>query len=35
MIEILTFKLREGADEEAFLAVDKRVQANSPISNPG
>ncbi len=35
MIEILTFKLREGADEEAFLAADKRVQAEFAYQQPG
>jgi len=27
LVEVLTFRLVAGADEEAFLAADKRVQA--------
>ena len=27
LVEVLTFRLMDGADEEAFLAADKRVQA--------
>ncbi len=35
MIDILTFKLRDAADEEAFLAADKRVQAEFAYQQPG
>ncbi|MGH9115635.1 MAG: hypothetical protein ACRDWW_07375 [Acidimicrobiales bacterium] len=35
MIEIFTFQLAEGADEEAFLAADKRLQTGFAYQQPG
>lgn len=35
MIEILEFNLVEGADEEAFVLADKRVQAEFAYQQPG
>ncbi len=35
MIETLEFRLREGADEEAFLACDKRLQTEFAYQQPG
>ncbi|MGH9056226.1 MAG: hypothetical protein ACRDYY_10270 [Acidimicrobiales bacterium] len=35
MIEIFTFRLAEGADEEAFLAADKRLQTDFAYQQPG
>ncbi|HEV2370370.1 MAG TPA: hypothetical protein VGR90_10880 [Acidimicrobiales bacterium] len=35
MIEILEFKLVEGADEAAFIVADKRVQAEFAYQQPG
>jgi hypothetical protein len=35
VIEILTFKLLDGADEQAFLAADKRVQTEFAYQQPG
>ena len=35
MIETFTFRLAEGVDEEAFLAVDKRLQSDFAYQQPG
>src|SRR4051812_13434636 len=35
LIETMTFKLREGADETAFLAVDQRLQSDFAYQQPG
>ncbi len=35
MIEIFSFKLMPGAEEAAFLAVDKRLQAEFAYQQPG
>lgn len=35
MIEILAFNLVEGADEEAFVLADKRVQVEFAYQQPG
>ncbi|MGI8491413.1 MAG: hypothetical protein ACR2NJ_01465 [Acidimicrobiales bacterium] len=35
MIEILTFHLRPGVEEPAFLATDKAVQADFAYQQPG
>ena len=35
MIEILTFTLRPGVDDERFLAVDDRVQTDFAYQQPG
>jgi hypothetical protein len=35
VIETLTFRLRDGADEEAFLSVDKRLQSEFAYQQPG
>ena len=35
MIEIFSFKLLPGADEAAFLAADKRLQAEFAYQQPG
>jgi hypothetical protein len=35
VIEILAFNLVEGADEEAFVLADKRVQAEFAYQQPG
>ena len=35
MIETFTFRLVEGADEEAFLATDKRLQSEFAYQQPG
>lgn len=35
MIETFTFRLLEGADEAAFLAVDKRLQSDFAYQQPG
>ncbi len=35
MITILTFRLKSGADEAAFVAADKRVQAEFAYQQPG
>jgi hypothetical protein len=35
VIEILTFRLRDGADEGAFLAADKWVQSGFAYQQPG
>src|SRR5580765_7064324 len=35
VIETLTFRLRDGADEEAFLAVDQRLQSEFAYQQPG
>ena len=35
MIEILSFRLVEGADEEAFVPADKRVQTEFAYQQPG
>jgi len=34
-IETMTFRLREHADEAAFLAVDKRLQTDFAYQQPG
>ena len=34
-MELLVFSLVEGADEDAFLAADKRVQADFAYQQPG
>lgn len=31
----MTFRLRDGADEEAFLAADKRLQTDFAYQQPG
>ena len=35
VIETMTFSLRADADEEAFLAVDKRLQSEFAYQQPG
>ena len=35
VIETMTFRLRDGAEEEAFLAVDKRLQSDFAYQQPG
>jgi hypothetical protein len=35
LIETMTFKLREGADETAFLTVDQRLQSDFAYQQPG
>ena len=35
VIETMTFRLREDADEAAFLAVDKRLQSDFAYQQPG
>jgi hypothetical protein len=35
VIEIMTFQLRPGADVEAFLAADRRVQTEVAYQSPG
>ncbi len=35
MIEILTFALRSGVDDERFIAVDGRVQTEFAYQQPG
>ena len=35
VIETMTFRLRVGADEEAFLAVDTRLQSDFAYQQPG
>jgi len=35
VIETMTFRLREDADEGAFLAVDKRLQSDFAYQQPG
>jgi hypothetical protein len=35
VIEILAFNLVEGADEEAFVQADRRVQADFAYQQPG
>lgn len=35
MIQFLEFRLREGADEEAFLSCDKRLQTDFAYQQPG
>ena len=35
VIETMTFKLRDGADEETFLAVDKRLQSDFAYQQTG
>jgi len=35
LIETMTFRLRDGADQEAFLAVDKRLQSEFAYQQPG
>ena len=35
VIETMTFKLREGTDEAAFLAVDQRLQSDFAYQQPG
>jgi hypothetical protein len=35
VIETFTFRLLEGADEAAFLAVDKRLQSDFAYQQPG
>jgi hypothetical protein len=35
MIEIMTFRLAPGADEEAFLASDRQVQSDFAYHQPG
>jgi hypothetical protein len=35
VIEIFSFKLMAGADEAAFLAVDKRLQSEFAYQQPG
>ena len=35
MIEILTFRLREGADPEAYKALDERLQTEFFYQQPG
>jgi hypothetical protein len=35
VIETMTFRLAEGADEAAFLAVDKRLQSDFAYRQPG
>jgi hypothetical protein len=35
VIETMTFRLVDGADEDAFLAVDKRLQTEFAYQQPG
>ena len=35
VIETMTFRLTDGADEAAFLAVDKRLQSEFAYQQPG
>jgi hypothetical protein len=35
VIETMTFRLVEGTDEDAFLAVDKRLQSDFAYQQPG
>jgi hypothetical protein len=35
VIETMTFRLVDGADEEAFLGVDKRLQTEFAYQQPG
>jgi hypothetical protein len=35
VIETMTFRLVEGADEAAFVAVDKRLQSDFAYQQPG
>jgi hypothetical protein len=35
VIETMTFRLVEGTDREAFLAVDKRLQSDFAYQQPG
>lgn len=35
VIETMTFRLRDGADQDAFLAVDKRLQSDFAYQQPG
>ena len=35
VIETMTFRLRDDADDEAFLAVDKRLQSDFAYQQPG
>jgi hypothetical protein len=35
VIETMTFRLVDGADPEAFLAVDKRLQSDFAYQQPG
>ena len=35
VIETMTFRLRDGADEAAFLAVDKRLQSDFAYQQTG
>jgi hypothetical protein len=35
VIETMTFRLAEGSDEAAFLAVDKRLQSDFAYQQPG
>ena len=35
VIETMTFRLVDGADEAAFLAVDKRLQSDFAYQQPG
>jgi hypothetical protein len=35
VIEIMTFRLAEGADEEEFLQADRKVQAEFAYQQPG
>jgi hypothetical protein len=35
VIETMTFRLRQDADEAAFLAIDKRLQSDFAYQQPG
>lgn len=35
VLETMTFRLRDGTDEAAFLAVDKRLQSEFAYQQPG
>jgi hypothetical protein len=35
VIETMTFRLREGVDESAFLAADQRLQSDFAYQQPG
>ena len=35
VLETMTFRLRDGADTEAFLAADKRLQSDFAYQQPG
>lgn len=35
IVEVTTFRLREGFSDEAFLALDKRLQTELVYSRPG